>query len=187
MLPVNGSREALFSFAQTVLDPAETRRARRLPNPFYQIYEGATLLAGAQPYFVNSLAAQRLRAPTGTRCPRRCGSARACSIACSPSNPDGRVMTLEEWKQLFELSDRHGFVIVSDECYCEIYFDEAKPPLGALAAAQAARPRRLPRLVVMGSLSKRSNVPGHALGLRRGRRGDPRATSCSIAPTTAPR
>ena len=106
---------------------------------------------------------------------------------CSPANPTGHVMPLDEWKALFELSDRHGFVIASDECYSEIYFDEAKPPLGALQAAQQLGRAGYPRLVVFSSLSKRSNVPGHALGLRRRRRRRSSRNSCSTAPIRAAR
>ena len=109
VLPVNGSREALFAFAQTVIDA--TRRARvACPNPFYQIYEGAALLAGATPVY-------------GT--PRDWNGVQLV-YACSPANPSGRVMKLEEWRMLFELSERHGFIIASDECYSEIYCGE--PP-----------------------------------------------------------
>lgn len=143
-LPVNGSREALFAFAQTVLDP--TRDAKVVcPNPFYQIYEGAALLGGATPIY---------GAPeswTGVQ----------LVYACSPANPSGHVMSLDEWRELFGLADRHGFVIASDECYSEIYFD--RPPLGALQAAhQLGRDYR--RLVVFSSLSKRSNAPGMRSG-----------------------
>jgi N-succinyldiaminopimelate aminotransferase len=144
VLPVNGSREALFAFAQTVIDPA--RQARVVcANPFYQIYEGAALLAGATPIYGEP--------------PRWDGV--QLVYACSPANPTGRVMSLEDWKRLFELSDRHGFVIASDECYSEIYLD--RPPLGALEAAFHLG-RSHERLVVFSSLSKRSNAPGMRSG-----------------------
>jgi N-succinyldiaminopimelate aminotransferase len=140
VLPVNGSREALFAFAQTVLDP--TRDAKVVcPNPFYQIYEGAALLAGATPLY-------------GT--PESWAGVQLV-YACSPANPSGRVMKLAEWRELFELSDRHGFAIASDECYSEIYCGE--PPLGALQAAHRLG-RSYDRLVAFSSLSKRSNAPG---------------------------
>ena len=144
VLPVNGSREALFAFAQTVLDP--TREAKVVcPNPFYQIYEGAALLAGATPVYgaPESWAGVQL------------------VYTCSPANPSGRVMRLEEWRELFELSERHGFAIASDECYSEIYCSE--PPLGALQAAQRLG-RSYERLVAFSSLSKRSNAPGMRSG-----------------------
>jgi len=158
VLPVNGSREALFAFAQAVVDPAGGARVV-CPNPFYQIYEGAALLAGAQPWYVE-------QAPeNGFRCdwaavPAAVWADTRLLYACSPGNPTGAVLTLEDWRTLFELSDRHGFVIASDECYSEIYFDEAAPPLGALQAAQALGRTDWRRLVVFSSLSKRSNAPG---------------------------
>ena len=159
VLPVLGSREALFAFAQTVVDPSRVGATVIVPNPFYQIYEGATLLAGATPHYVSSLAAN------GFALPWREVSATVWArtqlvYVCSPDNPTGRVATEDEWRTLFELSDRHGFVIASDECYSEIYCDEGRPPLGALAAAAALGRDGFPRLVVFGSLSKRSNCPG---------------------------
>jgi N-succinyldiaminopimelate aminotransferase len=167
VLPVGGSREALFSIAQAVLDPDEHDALVISPNPFYQIYEGATLLGGAHPYYVNSLPQNALR-PDWQSIPDAVWQRVRLVYTCSPSNPHGRVMPMEEWKLLFELSDRHGFVIVSDECYSEIYFDESKPPLGALAAAQALGRSDYPRLVVMGSLSKRSSAPGLRSGFAAG-------------------
>ncbi|MEW6689652.1 MAG: succinyldiaminopimelate transaminase [Pseudomonadota bacterium] len=151
LLPVNGTREALFAFAQTVLGEG----ARVVcPNPFYQIYEGAALLAGADPVFLND------GLPFGAI------DWRGVQLAyvCSPGNPTGRVLGLSEWRELFELSDRHGFVIASDECYSEIYLDEAKPPLGGLEAAGRLGRTGFPRLVMFTSLSKRSNSPGMRSG-----------------------
>jgi N-succinyldiaminopimelate aminotransferase len=159
VLPVNGSKEALFSLVQAALDPEERDALVICPNPFYQIYEGATLLAGARPYFVNSLPANGLK-PDWSSIPNDVWAKTRMVIACSPSNPHGRVMTMDEWKLIFELSDKHGFLIVADECYSEIYFDEAKPPLGALAAAQSLGRDGYPRLVSLSSLSKRSSAPG---------------------------
>ena len=169
VIPVTGSREALFSIAQAILDPAEADALVVAPNPFYQIYEGAALLGGAQPYYVNSLARNGMRVEWHS-IPETVWKRVRMLYACSPSNPHGRVMSLEEWKQLFELSDRHGFVIVSDECYSEVYFDESKPPLGALAAAKQLGREGWPRLVVMGSLSKRSSAPGLRSGYAAGDR-----------------
>jgi N-succinyldiaminopimelate aminotransferase len=167
VIPVNGSREALFSIAQAVLDPDERDALVLLPNPFYQIYEGSTLLAGAKPYFINSLAANGLRPDWEMVSDTILQKVRMMYV-CSPSNPHGRVMTLDDWKRVFELSDRHGFVVVSDECYSEIYFDEARAPLGALAAARRLGRDAYPRLVVLGSLSKRSSAPGLRSGYAAG-------------------
>lgn len=159
VLPVLGSREALFAFAQAVIDRTCTRATVIVPNPFYQIYEGAALLAGAQAHCVNSLKQNRF-VPRWSDVPGSVWERTQLLYVCSPDNPTGRVVTGEEWRQLFELSDRHGFVIAADECYSEVYFDEAKPPLGALAAAQALGREGYPRLLSFGSLSKRSNAPG---------------------------
>jgi N-succinyldiaminopimelate aminotransferase len=167
VIPVNGSREGIFSIAQAVLDPDEKGALAVLPNPFYQVYEGSTLLAGGKPYFVNALAANDLR-PDWDAVPAGVWERVRLIYVCSPSNPHGRVMTLEEWKRVFDLSERYGFVVVSDECYSEIYFDEAHPPLGALAAARRLGRPDYPRLVVLGSLSKRSSAPGMRSGYAAG-------------------
>lgn len=161
VLPVNGSREALFALAQTVIDP--TRDALVMcPNPFYQIYEGAALLAGAQPYFVNSDPARNF-APDYRSVPAEVWPRVQLLYLCSPGNPTGAVLTLDDWRELFALSDRYGFIIASDECYSEIYFkDEA--PLGGLEAAHKLGRAGFPRLIAFSSLSKRSNVPGMRSG-----------------------
>lgn len=163
VLPVNGSREALFAFAQAVIDASRPNPLVACPNPFYQIYEGAALLAGARPVFLNATAATGHRMDDG-----RLSDAEWKDVqllyACSPSNPSGRALGLEDWKRLFALSDRHGFVIASDECYSEIYCDEAAPPLGALEAATRLGRRDFRRLVMFSSLSKRSNAPGMRSG-----------------------
>jgi N-succinyldiaminopimelate aminotransferase len=163
VLPVNGSREALFAFAQAVVDTTRERPAVVAPNPFYQIYEGAIILAGAQAHFLNLLAENRF-APDLTQLPQEVWRRTQLVYVCSPGNPTGSVMSLEQWQALFELSDRHGFVIASDECYSEIYFDEKHPPLGGLEAAQRLDRGDFRRLVTFGSLSKRSNVPGMRSG-----------------------
>ncbi len=159
VLPVLGSREALFAFAQTVVDGSRTGATVVMPNPFYQIYEGAALLAGAEPYCVNAVAGCGFAA-AWQDVPRDVWARTQLLYICSPDNPTGRVLTEDEWRLLFELSDRHGFVIAADECYSEVYCDEARPPLGALAAAHAQGRDGFPRLVSFGSLSKRSNAPG---------------------------
>jgi N-succinyldiaminopimelate aminotransferase len=158
VLPVNGSREALFALAQTVLDPAERDALVVCPNPFYQIYEGAALLGGAQTHFVPSDPARNFAADWGAVSEATWARTRLLYV-CSPGNPTGAVMPLSEWQTLFELSDRHGFVIASDECYSEISFRD-EPPLGALQAAQALGRADFKNLIALTSLSKRSNVPG---------------------------
>ncbi|HSO06688.1 MAG TPA: succinyldiaminopimelate transaminase [Pelomicrobium sp.] len=163
VLPVNGSREALFSFAQAAIDPGRPGATVICPNPFYQIYEGAALLAGATPQYLNLLPENGYRLDFA-RLPEPVWARTQLVYACSPGNPTGAVMTLDEWRQLFELADRHGFLIAADECYSEIYFDESRPPLGALEAARALGRDDFRRLVVFSSLSKRSNVPGMRSG-----------------------
>jgi N-succinyldiaminopimelate aminotransferase len=162
VLPVNGSREALFAFAQTVVDASPAQATVVCPNPFYQIYEGAALLAGAQPYFVNSDPQRNFAANWG-QVPSSVWAQTQLLYVCSPGNPTGAVMPLTEWQDLFELSDRHGFVIAADECYSEIYFRE-QAPLGALQAALALGRADFKNLVSFTSLSKRSNVPGMRSG-----------------------
>jgi N-succinyldiaminopimelate aminotransferase len=158
VLPVIGTREALFAIAQTVID--RSRKARVVaPNPFYQIYEGAALLAGADPVFLPTTAEGGFRMAFETLTPGDWDGVQLVYV-CSPGNPTGRVMDLDEWRQLFALSGRHGFVIAADECYSEIYFDESNPPLGALQAARRLGNDRYERLITFGSLSKRSNAPG---------------------------
>ena len=161
ILPVNGSREALFAFAQAVIDRNKSNPAVVCPNPFYQIYEGAALLAGATPCFLNTLPEDNY-ALNFTQLPEEVWQRTQLIYVCSPGNPTGRVMPLAEWKSLFEMSDRYGFVIASDECYSEIYFDT--PPLGALQAAQRLGRSDFKNLVVFSSLSKRSNLPGMRSG-----------------------
>lgn len=162
VLPVNGSREALFAFAQAVIDP-RSDAVVVCPNPFYQIYEGAAILAQAQPVFLNSVPARGyvfdldgLASDIWQRT--------QLVYVCSPGNPTGHVMNLDEWKALFDLSDRYNFVIAADECYSEIYFDEARPSLGAMEAARHYGRTDFRNLVVFSSLSKRSNVPGMRSG-----------------------
>jgi N-succinyldiaminopimelate aminotransferase len=162
ILPVNGSREALFSLAQTVIDPTRPGATVVCPNPFYQIYEGAALLAGAQTAFANSDPSRNFAADW-SQIDDATWARTQLLYVCSPGNPTGAVMPLDEWRQLFELSDRYGFVIASDECYSEIYFrDEA--PLGGLEAAAKLGRSDYRNLIALTSLSKRSNVPGMRSG-----------------------
>ncbi|MDD5180436.1 MAG: succinyldiaminopimelate transaminase, partial [Gallionellaceae bacterium] len=161
VLPVNGSREALFAFAQAVIDRTRDNPVVVCPNPFYQIYEGAALLSGAAPHFLNTLPEDNY-ALNFDQLPQEVWQRAQLIYVCSPGNPTGHVMSLEEWKTLFEMSDRYGFVIASDECYSEIYFEH--PPLGALQAARQLGRGDYKNLVVFSSLSKRSNVPGMRSG-----------------------
>ena len=158
VLPINGSREALFAFAQTVIDPTREGATVVMPNPFYQIYEGAAFLGGAEPHYVASDPARNF-ATDWDSVPESVWARTQLLFVCSPGNPTGAVMPIEEWQRLFELSDRHGFVIASDECYSEIYFRD-EPPLGGLEAAHRLGRAGFERLMSFTSLSKRSNVPG---------------------------
>ena len=158
ILPVNGSREALFSLAQTVLDASQPGATVVCPNPFYQIYEGAALLAGAQTWFAPSEPARNFGIDWAA-VPEAVWATTQLVFVCSPGNPAGAVMSLPEWELLFKLSDRYGFVIASDECYSEIYFRD-EPPLGGLQAASQLGRHDFKNLISLTSLSKRSNVPG---------------------------
>ncbi|MDR2851967.1 MAG: succinyldiaminopimelate transaminase [Burkholderiaceae bacterium] len=159
VLPVNGTREALFALAQTVVDAgAQPAPVVVAPNPFYQIYEGAALLAGADVWYAPSDPARNF-AVDWDRVPAQIWARTQLVYVCSPGNPTGAVMPLAEWEKLFALSDRHGFVIASDECYSEIYFRD-EPPLSGLEAAAKLGRTDFARLIALTSLSKRSNVPG---------------------------
>lgn len=158
VLPVLGSREALFSFAQTVVDP-NAGGLVVCPNPFYQIYEGAALLAGAEPFYVNADPADQFLSDWQS-VSHEVWQKTQLLYVCNPGNPAGSVMPLSDWKRLFELADEHDFVIASDECYSEIYLDETNPPLGGLQAAVELGRADFKRLVSFSSLSKRSNLPG---------------------------
>jgi N-succinyldiaminopimelate aminotransferase len=168
MLPVNGSREALFALTQTIVNPVRTDGAAAAkpvvvcPNPFYQIYEGAALLAGATPYFVPTDATRNF-AQDWDCVPEQTWERTQLLIVCSPGNPTGAVMPISEWSKLFDLSARYGFVIASDECYSEIYFGD-EPPLGGLEAAARLGRGDFKNLISLTSLSKRSNVPGMRSG-----------------------
>ena len=163
ILPVNGSREALFSFAQTVIDPSRGHVPLVVsPNPFYQIYEGAAYLSGAEPRFLNTLPDNDFAFDYASLSEEEWARVQLFYV-CSPANPTGKVLSLADWQTLFALSDKYGFIIASDECYSEIYFDEANPPIGGLQAAKLLG-RSNERLVMFSSLSKRSNVPGMRSG-----------------------
>jgi N-succinyldiaminopimelate aminotransferase len=162
VLPVNGSREALFAFAQAVVDPRRAHATVICPNPFYQIYEGAALLAGAQPYYAPSDPSRNFNI-SWDAIDDKVWAATQLVYVCSPGNPTGAVMPLADWERLFELSPRYGFVIASDVCYSEIYFRD-EPPLGGLEAAAKAGVADFRNLIAFTSLSKRSNVPGMRSG-----------------------
>jgi N-succinyldiaminopimelate aminotransferase len=162
VLPVNGSREALFALTQTVIDDSKPGATVVCPNPFYQIYEGAAILAGATPYYAPTVPARNFACDLSS-IPESVWKNTQLLIVCSPGNPTGAVMNLDDWREVFALSDKYGFIVGSDECYSEIYFDESKPPLGGLQAAQMLG-RGFGRLVMFSSLSKRSNVPGMRSG-----------------------
>jgi N-succinyldiaminopimelate aminotransferase len=159
VLPVNGTREGLFAFVQAAVDAGRPAPAVLMPNPFYQIYEGAALLAGAEPVYLNCDAGQGYlpdldAVPAGTWA--RC----QVLFLCTPGNPTGAVTPADYLRRVLELSERHGFVVASDECYSEIYRDESQPPPGLLQVAHAAGNTAFERCVVFHSLSKRSSVPG---------------------------
>ena len=158
VLPVNGTREALFAFAQSVID-AKHDALVMMPNPFYQIYEGAAYLAGATPYFMDCMAENgylpdfdSITAADWQRC--------QLVYICSPGNPSGAVMSMQQMQQLIELSDQYDFVIASDECYSEIYFNDDQPPVGLIEACLASGRDDFKNCVIFHSLSKRSNAPG---------------------------
>jgi N-succinyldiaminopimelate aminotransferase len=159
ILPVAGTREALFSIAQAVVDASVSEPVVLMPNPFYQIYEGAALLAGARPYFLNTL-------PDNSYCmdfgcvPAELWSRVQLVYVCSPGNPTGTVLAHADFARLLELAQQHDFVIASDECYSELYFDESQPPVGLLAVANDLGIADYRHCLVFHSLSKRSNLPG---------------------------
>ena len=159
VLPVNGTREALFAFVQTIVDRAQPAPLVISPNPFYQIYEGATILAGAAPHFLNSTPANNFIPDFKAVQPdiwRRC----QVLFICTPGNPTGAVMNIAQLKALIALADQYDFIIASDECYSELYFDESNPPAGLLQACAELGRNDFARCVVFHSLSKRSNLPG---------------------------
>jgi N-succinyldiaminopimelate aminotransferase len=158
VLPVNGTREALFSFTQAVVNRADEGLVVS-PNPFYQIYEGAALLAGAQPHYLPCLAENGFN-PDFDAVPTDVWQRCQILFLCSPGNPTGALVPLEPLKRLIALADEHEFVIAADECYSELYFDEANPPAGLLSACAALGRHDFKRCVVFHSLSKRSNLPG---------------------------
>lgn len=159
IIPVNGTREALFAFAQAVVDPSKRNASILMPNPFYQIYEGAAFLAGAKPVFLACTAETNFSPDFTAVTPDQWDDCQLLYL-CSPGNPTGAVVDEEQIKLLLELADKHDFIIASDECYSEIYFDESKPPVGLLEVAAEVGNNDFKNCVVFHSLSKRSNAPG---------------------------
>jgi len=158
VLPVNGTREALFSLVQTVVDPSDSPVVIT-PNPFYQIYEGAALLSGATPFYVNATAATGF-APDLESIPAAVLDRTQVLFLCSPGNPTGAVLRPGYLARALDLAERHDFIVAADECYAEIYPDEAHPPPSLLEVAQATGRDSFQRCIVFHSLSKRSSVPG---------------------------
>jgi aspartate/methionine/tyrosine aminotransferase len=197
VLPVVGTKEAIYSLTQLVIDPTKSNPTVLVPNPFYMVYEGAATLCGAKPYYVN------FDAKTGhydwDSVPEAVWKDTQLLIACSPDNPTGRIIPQARWKWLFEQSDRYGFVILADECYSEIYFDEAAPPHGALQVAQALGRNDYKRLIAMGSPSRATQTSWRSFCIcdrstarrcrqpllrRASLRGTTKRTSSPIAPRT---
>jgi N-succinyldiaminopimelate aminotransferase len=158
VLPVNGTREALFSFAQCIIDPAD-KPLVIMPNPFYQIYEGAAILAGAEPYYLNSLASNHYL-PDFSSIPEKIWQRCQLLYLCSPGNPTGSVINRVTHEALIQLAEKYDFVIAADECYSEIYSDENTPPPSLLKTAYDMGNESFKRCIIFQSLSKRSNVPG---------------------------
>jgi N-succinyldiaminopimelate aminotransferase len=159
VLPVTGTREALFAIAQTIIGEQSKDPIVILPNPFYQIYEGAALLAGAEPYYLNCTEENNF-IPDFSSVPENIWQRCQLIYLCSPGNPTGAVVNQDHVKQLLELAEKYDFVIASDECYSEIYLNEEEPPIGLLECASKLGNNEYKRCLVFHSLSKRSNVPG---------------------------
>ena len=161
VLPVNGTREALFSFVQAVVSTGGTQSKPvvAMPNPFYQIYEGAALLAGAEPVFLNTTGGNRFQPDldaVSAEVWKRC----EILFLCSPGNPTGAVLSLEFLRHALKLAEKYDFIVASDECYADLYRDESTPPPSLLQAAVADGNTSFERCMVFHSLSKRSSVPG---------------------------
>lgn len=160
MLPVSGTREAIFSFVQAVINREENPYVV-MPNPFYQIYEGATILAGGTPYFINCTAENNYLGDFD-RVPAEVWEKTSLLFICTPGNPTGATFTTEQLQQLIQLSDQYNFIIASDECYSELWFEQ--PPVGLLEACAKMGRNDYKNCVVFHSLSKRSNLPGMRSG-----------------------
>lgn len=159
VLPVNGTREALFAIVQCSVDVQSGKDLVLVPNPFYQIYEGAALLSGAKPYYLPCPAARGFQ-PHWEAVPDEIWARAALVFVCSPANPSGAVLTTDDYQTLTSLADRYRFTVVADECYSELYLDETAPPLGLLEYCARYRRNDFRLCLAMHSLSKRSSVPG---------------------------
>ena len=159
ILPVNGTREALFGISQAIFNKDSNRKYIGIPNPFYQIYEGAAILAGAEPYYLNCIEENKY-IPDLSLVPKEIWERCQLFYLCSPGNPSGAVVDFDFIKELMKLADKYNFIIASDECYSEIYYDEKKPPLSLLEYAKKLGNTEYKRCLIFHSLSKRSNVPG---------------------------
>ncbi len=167
IIPVNGTREALFAFTQVIVDSAQANAKVLMPNPFYQIYEGAALIAGAEPFFLNCDKSNGYL-PNFNSVPDEVWQQCQLLFLCSPGNPTGAVLPLAQFETLIALADKFDFVIASDECYSELYFDEQSPPPGLLQACAHIGRNNYERCMVFHSLSKRSNLPGLRSGFAAG-------------------
>lgn len=167
VLPVNGTREALFAIAQCLFDQSDSRKLILIPNPFYQIYEGAALLAGAQPWFYNTPASHNYQ-PDFDSIDDQVWQQCQLIYLCTPGNPSGAVIPQKTLQRLLNLAEKHNFFVVSDECYSEIYPDEKNKPAGLLQAAASIGNDAFKRCIVFNSLSKRSNLPGLRSGFTAG-------------------
>lgn len=167
IIALNGTREGLFAVAQCTLDRQSNKTLVLMPNPFYQIYEGATYLAGLQPEFYDAAATPDGK-PDFTRIGDETWAATQMIYVCNPGNPTGGTLSVDEWQILLNLSDQHDFIIISDECYSEIYREQAGPPVGLLQAAAATGNDSYRNCMVFHSLSKRSNLPGLRSGFAAG-------------------
>ncbi|MDX1454957.1 MAG: succinyldiaminopimelate transaminase [Gammaproteobacteria bacterium] len=167
VVPLTGTREGLFAFVQAAIDASKGAPAVLMPNPFYQIYEGAAYLAGAEPVYMNTTAETGFL-PDFSRIDQATWQAAQIVFICTPGNPTGAVMSIEQMQELIGLADEHDFIIVSDECYAELYDEAGTPPPGLLEACKAMGRNDFKRCVVMHSLSKRSNLPGLRSGFAAG-------------------
>lgn len=159
VIPVNGTREAIFAFTQVAIDRTANNPLVLSPNPYYQIYQGATFLAGAEPYMLPCLESTGFN-PDYDAVPDQVWDDCQLLYVCTPGNPTGATLDIDTFKQLIALADKHDFIIASDECYSEIWIEGQAAPVGLLEACAALGRHDYDKCVVFHSLSKRSNLPG---------------------------